>query len=291
MRVIDPRQFQSTKPARRRVSKRGISLIIILVIAIMGVLFLKSSADNPILDKESEGNSNFDSGPTEQSSEVATESVKDTIRVFTDEEFRVFYDNYLLPDLERVENPSTITGNDIADARIIKITEDRGYRLRSSPSISLIKIDGYFVQPRILESWQSLKKSAKSNGFSLVLTSAYRSVDLQRELFLNSLSSAGLSVSQIAEGLVDDKVNKVLETAAPPAYSKHHTGYTIDIACDGVGSHALKKTACYKWLSANNFANSKEFGWLPSYPETAQLQGPEPEPWELVWAGRDALLE
>jgi LAS superfamily LD-carboxypeptidase LdcB len=78
---------------------------------------------------------------------------------------------------------------------------------------------------------------------------------------------------------------------AVPGYSRHHTGYTVDIACENQTTLSFIYTVCFKWLSQNNYERTKKFGWIPSYPEEAVLQGPEPESWEYVWVGIDAVTE
>jgi LAS superfamily LD-carboxypeptidase LdcB len=65
----------------------------------------------------------------------------------------------------------------------------------------------------------------------------------------------------------------------------------MDLACGGVGLYSFKTTSCYAWLSKNNFENAKKYGWVPSYPEEASQQGPEPEAWEYIWVGTQSLYE
>ncbi len=292
MRLIDPRDFNNRKSVTKRPRIKLITtFVIFLFVSFLTVLLIYRSQQtiektSVLVDAVS-----VSSPVVEPNTEVPIDVVLDTIRVFTDDEFKVFFNNVLLPDLKRVENPPTITGNDEADVRIRKIAEDRGYQLQNLPSAELQMIDGFTMQTLAVLDWNSLKKSATAAGYKLELTSAYRSVDDQRVLFLQSLRSAGISVASVAAGNADEAVYTLLKRAAPPGYSKHHTGYTIDIACNGVGSYNLKETACYSWFTAENFLQLKEFGWIPSYPETAQFLGPDPEPWELVWVGRDRLLE
>ena len=40
---------------------------------------------------------------------------------------------------------------------------------------------------------------------------------------------------------------------------------------------------------ADNFYNAKRFGFIPSYPDDLNAQGPNPEPWEFVWVGVDLI--
>ena len=76
---------------------------------------------------------------------------------------------------------------------------------------------------------------------------------------------------------------------APPGHSKHHTGYAIDVAA-AQGDLTFGRTQTYAWMAANNFANAKAHGWIPSYPEGSKPAGPNPEPWEFVWVGHENII-
>ena len=86
-------------------------------------------------------------------------------------------------------------------------------------------------------------------------------------------------------GTSDAELDTLLETVAAPGYSKHHTGYAIDLRSGSAVLFDFADTPAYEWLAADNFANAKAHGWMPSYPDSVASQGPNPEPWEFVWAG------
>jgi len=93
----------------------------------------------------------------------------------------------------------------------------------------------------------------------------------------------------VAAGAADDKVNTVLITSSIPGYSKHHTGYTLDLLCGGWEFENFKNSPCQKWIIADNYKVAKENGFIPSYPDGADIQGPDPEAWEYVWVGAERL--
>ncbi len=210
---------------------------------------------------------------------------------FADNDFKLFYDNLKQPGLDTVENPPFIYDNVAADERIQQIAEDRGYKLRSEPSVQLATVDGYPVQPAIVDPWLALKQAAAADGHTISIVSAYRSISHQRTLFTSRLQSAGATVEQVAAGTVDNKIDSVLVTSSIPGYSKHHTGYTIDILCAGWAFENFKNSPCNEWISANNFEMAKLHGFIPSYPPGATKQGPDPEAWEYVWVGVDLLTK
>jgi len=144
------------------------------------------------------------------------------------------------------------------------------------------------LQPLAANAWLDLRQAAIRDNIPLTLTSAYRSPEYQRQLFMSRLNAMGVSASQIAEGVGNESVNTILSTVAIPGYSRHHTGYVIDLWCDD-GSKTFQSSTCFDWISRDNYRNAKERGWVPSYPDGVNAQGPEPEPWEYVWVSEVLL--
>ena len=262
-------------------------MIVLAVILAGGYLVWGQSRQD---QKESENNH-----PTEQVETVNSSPKK--LKTFTGEEFKELYNSFAYPNTQPLSEKPIITGNEVADHNIRRIAEGLGYKLSAVPVSNIVKInepgltEDDLIQPLALIAWQDLKKAAKAENIPLEITSAYRSIEFQRALFLRRLADASVSIFGIADGYSDAAVAKVLGRAAVPGYSRHHTGYTIDLACGGVGLEAFKSTKCYTWLSKNNFENTKRFGWVPSYPEEAENQGPEPEAWEYIWVGTGSLYE
>lgn len=170
--------------------------------------------------------------------------------------------------------PPAITGDAELDARIRQLAEARGYMRRAEPSISLTPVDGRSLQPQAAAAWESLRTAAANAGHSISLTSAYRSASSQASIFRSRMT-----------GTSDAELDTLLETVAAPGYSKHHTGYAIDLRSGSAVLFDFADTPAYEWLAADNFANAKAHGWMPSYPDSVASQGPNPEPWEFVWAG------
>lgn len=288
MRIVEPQKtklISDKKPTKKRKTKRRAAILILALLIFMGFFFYLSNnseaptATDPAL-KENENNK-ANSEPNDDTSSGLLE--------FSGNEFRILYDQLLQPNLNKVDIPPAITGNDIADTRIRQIAESRGYRLRSSPINSLPYIDGVLMQPLVSSSWRALKQESINAGLNLSITSAYRSVESQRQLFLGRLTALGVNYSDIANGLADEEINETLITTAVPGYSKHHTGYTVDLLCAGYEFENFKNSSCNEWLAADNFRVAKEHGFIPSYPPDADLQGPNPEAWEYVWVGTEVL--
>lgn len=185
-----------------------------------------------------------------------------------------------------------ITGEPSLDARIVEIAEKRGY-LKQKLALEQHLIatqNNQRLQREALEALEKLQAEARKDGLNLVLVSGYRSVQEQRNIFLSRLGLDSVSLEQILSGEFDTLVNQVLITSSIPGYSRHHTGYTFDLGCGDFDLLRFAYTPCFEWLSRDNYLNAKRFGIIPSYPEGAGLQGPDPEAWEYVWVGESYLL-
>ena len=186
-----------------------------------------------------------------------------------------------------ITSPPAIYGHAAADARIRQLATQRGYRLQSVPSGSLQGVDGQLLSPSAAAAFRRLQAAASANGTPLQINSGYRSIAQQREIFRRRLG--GWSTAQIASGQADGAIESVLAYHSIPGYSKHHTGVTMDISHAGGSNGSFRGSAAYRWISADNFQQAKRLGFIPSYPDGAGAQGPNPEPWEFVYVGVPAI--
>jgi hypothetical protein len=234
---------------------------------------------------------NYQINNTPTKKNIVSSLVSKEPRIFSGEEMKNLYNNFRYANTNNIIAPPLITGNTVADKKIRTLAEARGYRLRRLARDTLSDVDGHPIQILAVKPWQDLKAAATRDGIVLTITWAFRSIEDQRAIFLAGLEGAGISTQDIADGRVDDSVDRVLQTYAPPGYSRHHTGFTIDLTCGTNGLTNFAETPCFEWISKDNYLHAKTFGWIPSYPAGANLQGPEPEPWEYVWVTSDALLK
>lgn len=196
----------------------------------------------------------------------------------TGDEFNDLFTTAPLENLASIDPAPVITGNSSVDARIRQIGEERGYVRRPTPAGPLVNVGGVQLQPDAAEAWAALRDAARAAGHTLVLQSGYRSHSTQRTILLRRLYSYTYSA-----------INYRLQYVAPPGYSKHHTGYAIDITQPGYAFTSFAASPAYAWLAGNNYANAKRHGWIPSYPPDATNQGPRPEAWEFTYVGIDNI--
>jgi zinc D-Ala-D-Ala carboxypeptidase len=168
-----------------------------------------------------------------------------------------------------------ITGDDELDARIRDAAEARGYRRQPVVTAELVWVDGRRLQAPVAEAWLEMKSAARADGVALELRSAYRDLDGQQSLFRRRLGA------QTSDAAIDT----ALRFAAPPGYSRHQTGFVLDVSQAGVEQGGFVNTAAYAWLAADDFAAPRAHGFVPSYPGDGERMGPDPEPWEFAWVG------
>ena len=197
------------------------------------------------------------------------------------------YDIWTYEHTDFLHDPPYITGDTDVDNYFQKAAEERGYKLWSETDENrLVSVGHIRMQPEMLNAWNAMKKAAANDGIYLDLVSGYRSIKKQREIF-NRNFGTNYAIETILNGGADSHLNDILSTRSIPGYSKHHTGYTIDITDHSIGYDftKFKQTAGYEWIAKNNFKNARAFGFMPSYPEGVTDFGPVPEAWEYVWIG------
>jgi hypothetical protein len=213
---------------------------------------------------------------------ATTESPADEpFPIYTGDEFKVLYDHAVRHELPNLIPPSgrlPVTGDPELDARIWDRAVARGYVLRPMAGPDLASADGVPMQPQAAAAWEQLKVAARAAGHPFVVSSAFRSPDSQRTQFNSKL-----------RGTTDEAIDAALTWYSIPGTSKHHGGYALDFRYAEGTFGEFRDTPDYAWLSADNFANAKRFGFIPSYPDEVTSQGPNPEPWEFVWVGVDLI--
>ena len=111
-------------------------------------------------------------------------------------------------------------------------------------------------------------------GKAIMGVSCYRSIPRQAELFCRA--------DRIAERGYEGQAKWV----APPGYSEHATGLTIDFGARTIPKcHAetcFKDTRTGQWLAKN----ARKYGFEMSFP-AGNKQGVSPEPWHFRFVGTD----
>ena len=123
-----------------------------------------------------------------------------------------------------------------------------------------------------------LQDAAADDGIDLRVLSAYRSIDLQKQIFFDVKSERNQSALERAQ------------VSAPPGFSEHSTGYAVDLgdgrAPDTNLSASFESTPAFAWLQAH----ANRFHFTLSFP-AGNAQGVNYEPWHWRFEGSAEALK
>lgn len=122
------------------------------------------------------------------------------------------------------------------------------------------------LTPAAASAWRTLHEKATQAGVPLLVVSAFRSVDYQRDLIARKLAKG-------------EKIDTILQVLAAPGYSEHHTGRALDITVSGLPplQESFETTPAFAWL----MQHAGRYGFRLSYPRD-NPHGFVYEPWH--WA-------
>lgn len=127
------------------------------------------------------------------------------------------------------------------------------------------------------DALNKLALDAQSEGHEIVVTTAYRSYNLQNYLYNKYVEKDG-------QALADTY-------SARPGTSEHQTGLAVDVSSPSVNyelTRAYGETAEGKWLAENSW----KYGFIIRYQEGKEhVTGYTYEPWHLRYVGQEAARE
>jgi LAS superfamily LD-carboxypeptidase LdcB len=239
---------------------------------------------------------NVRSDDFEPSKSSPLESNKE-LKNFEIESFNRLYESAVMPNTEPISDNSkpSITSDAMLDNLIWQVASQKGYKLTAKPLSELqpyteeLTDRVHLVQPTAYGELTDIINRSREDDVPLMVTSAYQSVEAQKVVFTQRLTqNLGSDYNQLSEQNRTEIIYQILRNTAPPGYSRHHTGYTVDFGCND-GSVDFVASSCFEWLTSNNFYNVKVSNFIPSYPFGVNNIGPDPIPWKFVWINSDLL--
>lgn len=153
--------------------------------------------------------------------------------------------------------PLDYVPSDLVDVGLLGIPSANGHSLRSAAA----------------QATQVMFEAASEHGYTLDMTSGYRSYSSQTSLYNGYVSSLGQEAADA--------------TSAKPGYSEHQTGLTADISSPDAPcplEQCFAETEEGQWLAANAW----RYGFILRYPNGATgITGYEFEPWHFRYVGVD----
>jgi D-alanyl-D-alanine carboxypeptidase len=137
---------------------------------------------------------------------------------------------------------------------------------------------GHLLRPDAAKSFLAMTRAAAADGVELALLSAYRPIDMQRQLFFDVKADRNQTALDRAK------------VSAPPGFSEHSTGYAFDIGDQRSPQFNLSvsftQTNAYQWLRQN----AARYQFILSFPKD-NPQGVSFEPWHWRFEGSTEALQ
>jgi zinc D-Ala-D-Ala carboxypeptidase len=129
------------------------------------------------------------------------------------------------------------------------------------------------LTPHAAGRWTELRAAAHQDGIALLLVSAFRSLEYQRQIFERKLKAG-------------EPLERILKVNTPPGFSEHHTGRAVDLTTPGCQplEEEFETTAAFGWL----IRNAHRFAFAMTYPRENRF-GMAYEPWH--WAVQDQPVD
>ena len=240
-----------------------IIVIIVFIIAFLSMCFLKNKDIKNIernLQKENiENKSNINE---ETISKETNENLAEINNKVTN--------SLIIDTFETIKKERT----KIDDWRLILVNSKND--MPENFTVNLASIDKYRqVDSRIItELMQMIKDMKKARVPNLLIQSAYRSKDDQKELYFNRVNEylAQGKTQEEAEFLPEQTINK-------PKASEHNLGLAVDF---NYVNYDFEKTKEYAWL----LENAENYGFILRYPkEKEKITQVVFEPWHWRYVG------
>lgn len=134
-----------------------------------------------------------------------------------------------------------------------------------------LKIAEMYAKPAVVTAMNEMMAGFQTQtGIgSVMVSSAYRNVEEQQQLYDNDLAKNQTSTS---------------ETVAKAGHSEHHSGYAVDLSYkSNAGNSYLDGTGQYAWINENCY----KYGFIVRYPDgKSTITGITYEPWHFRYIGK-----
>ncbi len=140
---------------------------------------------------------------------------------------------------------------------------------------------GYRVDTRIVDEAREMLEDAKKAGLHVIVCSAFRSVERQKDLFDESMKDRIKKGMGYWEAYCD-----TAQSVAEPGESEHALGLALDLISNQYTElgEGQENTAEAKWLAENCY----KYGFILRYPpEKTSITGITYEPWHYRYVGKE----
>ncbi|MEI8216674.1 MAG: M15 family metallopeptidase [Eubacteriales bacterium] len=131
-----------------------------------------------------------------------------------------------------------------------------------------------YMRKEASDSMNKMLEDVKASGMDIVITTAYRSYNLQKIIFENNVKKSG-------------SIEEANKTSAKPGQSEHQTGLAADLSSSKLDFELDTKFGELdegKWISENSW----KYGFILRYPkDKTEITGYSYEPWHVRYVGKE----
>lgn len=144
---------------------------------------------------------------------------------------------------------------------------------------------GHQIDARAYDDFRAMIQAAKSEGVYIYVTSSYRDLDKQTDLYNKKVES------YVMQGYSYESAKEQAgQVVAVPGTSEHHLGLALDLVSSEYRKLDEKQenTKGFKWLTEHSW----EYGFILRYPNgEIDITGIIYEPWHFRYVGLEAAKE
>ena len=144
---------------------------------------------------------------------------------------------------------------------------------------------GHKIDARAYDDFRAMIQAAKSEGIYIYVTSSYRDLDKQTELYNKKVES------YVTQGYsYENAKEQAGQVVAVPGTSEHHLGLALDLVSSEYRrlDEKQENTKGFKWLKEHSW----EYGFILRYPNgETDITGIIYEPWHFRYVGLEAAKE
>ena len=144
---------------------------------------------------------------------------------------------------------------------------------------------GHQIDARAYDDFRAMIQAAKSEGVYIYVTSSYRDLDKQTDLYNKKVES------YVMQGYSYESAKEQAgQVVAVPGTSEHHLGLALDLVSSEYRKLDEKQenTKGFKWLTEHSW----EYGFILRYPNgETDITGIIYDPWHFRYVGLEAAKE
>ena len=216
----------------------------------------------------------------EQQEEAAVQEIvlPDVLEEYTADKTAENTKEALAQDTEEKEENLPEDWNLILVNRTHPIPEDYEVELKNIGS-------GHKIDARAYDDFRAMIQAAKREGVYIYVTSSYRDLDKQTELYNKKVES------YVMQGYSYESAREQAgQVVAVPGTSEHHLGLALDLVSSEYRKLDEKQenTKGFQWLEEHSW----EYGFILRYPNgETDITGIIYEPWHFRYVGLEAAKE